>query len=217
MSDAKLAEELYIYLTPAGCYYAVSAVEEDPIRKFLHNLLGLNKTPKLDIKNLQALMSNEDEEKCISLLQRCQELGWVQGIKEEREAPTGAFEDIFPSLLSKLSEQERILLADDQGFYLTSHGYAHEVAEEISALSAEISVVHERRAGLLMKNLGLNSHAWAVVNASGHSQLGFWPLFIGETRFVIAISGISHFNQPEFISLVWALSVRYANTNDIIE
>jgi hypothetical protein len=36
-----------------------------------------------------------------------------------------------------------------------------------------------------------------------------WPLFIGDTRFVIAISGVPHFNQPEFISLVWFLSVRY--------
>jgi len=155
-------------------------------------------------------MKNDEPEKCIALLQRCQQLGWVQGIKEERAVPTGALEDLLPELLSKISEEGKVLLADDQGFYLACNGYAHEVAEEISALSAEISVVHARRTGLLMKNLGLNSHAWAVINASGNSQLGFWPLFIGETRFVIAISGVPHFNQPEFISLVWLLSVRYA-------
>jgi hypothetical protein len=43
-----------------------------------------------------------------------------------------------------------VLLADDQGFYLACNGYAHEVAEEISALSAEISMVHARRTGLLI-------------------------------------------------------------------
>ncbi len=210
MSDAKLAEDLYIYLTPAGCYYAVSAVEEDSVRKFLRNLLAQTKSPKLEMSSLQLLMKNDEPEKCIALLQRCQQLGWVQGIKEERAVPTGALEDLLPELLSKISEEGKVLLADDQGFYLACNGYAHEVAEEISALSAEISVVHARRTGLLMKNLGLNSHAWAVINASGNSQLGFWPLFIGETRFVIAISGVPHFNQPEFISLVWLLSVRYA-------
>jgi hypothetical protein len=210
MSDAKLAEDLYIYLTPAGCYYVASAVEEDSVRKFLRNLLAQTKTPKLEMSSLQLLMKNDEPEKCIALLQRCQQLGWVQGIKEERAAPTGALEDLLPELLSKISEEGKVLLADDQGFYLACNGYAHEVAEEISALSAEISMVHERRTGLLMKNLGLNSHAWGVINASGNSQLGFWPLFIGKARFVIAISGVPHFNRPEFISLVWLLSVRYA-------
>lgn len=147
MSDTKLAEDLYIYLTPAGCYYAVSAVEEDSVRKFLRNLLVQSKTPKLDMSSLQGLMNNDNSEKCIALLQRCQQLGWVQGIKEEREVPTGALEDLLPELLSKISEEGKVLLADDQGFYLACNGYAHEVAEEISALSAEISMVHARRTG----------------------------------------------------------------------
>ena len=157
-------------------------------------------------------MANDDSEKCLALLQKCQQLGWVQGLKEERKAPSGSLEQMLPELLSKISEDGKILLADDQGFYLASNGYPHEVAEEISALSAELGVIHERRAGLLMKNMGLNSHAWAVVNACGNSQLGFWPLFIGKTQFVIALSGIPHFKQSEFISLVWLLSARYAKT-----
>ncbi|NOR81604.1 MAG: hypothetical protein GQ529_12370 [Methyloprofundus sp.] len=210
MSGATLAEGLYIYLTPAGCYYAVSAVEVDPVRQFLRALLGSEKTPQLNLENLQELMANDDSEKCLALLQRCQQLGWVQGLEEERKAPSGSLEKLLPELLSKISEDGKILLADDQGFYLSSHGYPHEVAEEISALSAELNVIHERRAGLLMKNMGLNSHAWAIVNASGNSQLGFWPLFIGKTQFVIALSGMPHFKQSEFISLVWLLSTRYA-------
>ncbi len=210
MSGAKLAEDLYIYLTPAGCYYAVSAVEQDPVRQFLRTLLGEAKTPKLNIESLQVLMANDDPDKCIALLQKCQQLGWVQGLKEEREAPTGTLEERLPELLSQISEEGKILLADDQGFYLACNGFPHEVAEEISALSAELNVVHDRRAGVLMKNMGLNSHAWAIVNASGNSQLGFWPLFIGKNQFVIALAGIPHFKHSEFISLIWLLSIRYA-------
>ena len=210
MSGAKLAQDLYIYITPAGCYYAVSAVEKDPVRLFLRTLLGETKTPKLNIENLQALMANDNPDKCIALLQKCQQLGWVQGLKEEREAPSGTLEDTLPELLGKISEEGKILLADDQGFYLACNGFPHEVAEEISALSAELNVVHERRAGLLLKNMGLNSHAWAIVNASGNSQLGFWPLFIGKAQFVIALSGIPHFRHSEFTSLIWLLSTRYA-------
>jgi len=210
MSSARLANDLYIYLTPAGCYYAVSSQEEDPARRFLRAVLIDAKTPKLNLENLQRLMLIDDADKCLALLQKCQQLGWVQGLKEAKEVPAGVLEDVLPGLLGEISEGGKVVLADDQGFYLSCHGYPHEVAEELSALSAEISMVHSRRAGLLVKNLGLNSHAWAVVNASGNSQLGFWPLFIGNTRFIVAISGIPHFNQSEFISLVWMLSVRYA-------
>jgi hypothetical protein len=59
----------------------------------------------------------------------------------------------------------------------------------------------------------LGSHAWAVVDFFGNSQVGFWPLFIGNNRFVVVISGIPHFNQPELVSLVWALTIRYAPEN----
>lgn len=212
MSDATLAEGLYIYPTPAGCYYAVSAVEVDPVRQFMNALLASKKTPKLNLDNLQELMAINDPDKCIALLQKCQQLGWVQGIKEERAAPDGPMEELLPNLLSKISKEGKVLLADNQGFYLASNGFPHEVAEEISALSAELAVIHERRAGLLMKNLSLHSHAWALVNASGNSQLGFWPLFIGKTQFVVAMTGIPHFKQSEFVSLIWLLTVRYAKS-----
>ena len=210
MSGAELAEGLYIYSTPAGCYHAVSTAEVDSSRRFLRALLACAKTPKLNLENLQNLMGNDDPDKCITLLQKCQQLGWVQGIKEEREVPSGSLDQLLPELLSKVAEGGKVLLADDQGFYLASSGFPHEVAEEISALGAELNGMHERRAGLLLKNMGLNSHAWALVNASGNSQLGFWPLFIGNTQFIIALSGIPHFKQTEFISLTWLLMTRYA-------
>jgi hypothetical protein len=155
-------------------------------------------------------MSSNDEQQCLQLLQKYQQLGWVQGIKQPLQAPAGAFESILPDLLNHLVENGKVLLADDQGFYLISHGYTHEVAVELSALSAEIATVYQRRTGLLNNNLGLTNHSWAIVDAAGNSQVGFWPLFIGQHRFVIVLSDVPHFNQPEFVTLTWALSVRYA-------
>lgn len=158
-------------------------------------------------------MAHEDEQKCLELLHYCQKLGWVHGLQDAQDYPEGALEEILPHLLSKISENGKVLLADQQGFYLASHGFPHEVAEELSALSAEIATVHERRSRLLIKNMGLGSHAWAVVDMLGNSQVGFWPLFIGKNRFVVAMTGIPHFNQPEFVSLAWALTSRYAAEN----
>ncbi|MGJ0428260.1 hypothetical protein [Methylobacter sp.] len=210
MSNYVLTEGLHLYPTPAGAYYAACSVNKDKTRQFLRALLLQEKTPALNLANLRKLMDQHEEAKCLELLHHCQKLGWVQGIDTALHYPQDALEDILPDLLSKISENGKVLLADSQGFYLSSHGFPHEVAEELSALSAEIATIHERRSGLLMNNMGLASNAWAVIDAYGNSQLGFWPLFIGNNRFVIAISGIPHFNHPEFVSLVWALSMRYA-------
>ena len=211
MSNAySVKDGLYLYPTPAGAYYAVSSTEADKPRQFLRKLLQQSQTPALNLENLQELMGNQDEDKCLELLHHCQKLRWIQGLTSVTQCPSGSLEDILPGLLSKISENGKVLLAEKQGFYLATHGFPHEVAEELSALSAEIATVHERRSGLLTNNMGLKSHAWAIVDVFGNSEVGFWPLFISKDRFVIAIYGIPHFNQPEFVSLVWALSRRYA-------
>lgn len=210
MSKYTIVDGLFLYPTPVGAYYAVSSMEEDKSRIFLKKLLKQPKAPVLNSETLMDLMDEDNEEKALELLHHCQNLGWVQGIKDEIKPPEGSMEEFLPPLLANISETGKIILADDQGFYLACNGFPHEVAEELSALSAEIATVHKRRSGLLMNNLGVGTQAWALIDAFGCSQIGFWPVFIGKTRFVIAISGISHFNQPDFVKLIWALSIRYA-------
>lgn len=214
MSEFKLIEGLYLYPTPAGAYQAVSAPDPDKSRRFLQRLLQQSQTPALSLEQLCFLAESAEETKVLELLHHCQKLGWVQGVDAELAVPHGAFEDIFPAMLGKMSEDGKVLLADDQGFYLACSGFPHEVAEELSALSADLMTVHKRRSGLLINNLGIASHAWAVVNAFGCSQIGFWPLFIGGHTFVIAISGIPHFNQDEFVSLIWTLSTLYTKKDN---
>ena len=145
----------------------------------------------------------------MELLYHAQNLGWVEGLKAPRHAPAGALEDIIPDLLPVLSNSGKVLLADGQGFYVSSQGFAHEAAEELSALSADIASLHDRHRGLLKNNLGLASGAWALIDAAGNSQVGFWPLFVGDQRFVLVAGGTPHFNQPALTQLVWALSTRY--------
>ncbi|MBD9356610.1 hypothetical protein [Methylomonas albis] len=209
MEKFNLIDGLYLYPTPAGAYYAISSPETDKPRRFLIRLLQQARTPELTIEQLQKLMEIEDEDKALQLLLYCQKLGWVQGVDAPLQAPSTALEDILPELLGKISESGKVLLADDQGFYLACSGFAHEVAEELSALSAELATVHKRRSGLLINNMGISSHAWAIVDPFGNSQIGFWPMFVGKHRFVLAITGVPHFNQAEFVTLAWALITRY--------
>jgi hypothetical protein len=214
MSNYTLTEGLYLYPTPAGAYYAVSSTETDSRRQFLRRLLQQSSTPALNLNNLKDLVGVDDPEKCYEMLFHCHKLNWVQGIDAAERYPSDSLENILPGLLRTMSESGKVLLADIQGFYLASHGFPHDVAEELSALSAELTNIHERRAVLLMDNLGVSSNAWALIDVFGNSQIGFWPLFIGSNRFVIVISGVPHFNQPEFVKLIWALSKRYATKAD---
>ncbi len=214
MQQFNLIGGLFLYPTPAGAYYAVSAQESDKARRFLIRLLQREQTPELSLEQLSALMENDDEEKVFELLLHCQKLGWVQGVDSVITSPKGTLEEILPDLLGKISENGKVLLADDQGFYLACSGFPHEVAEELSALSAELATVHKRRSGLLINNMGISSHAWAIVDAFGNSQIGFWPMFVGSHRFVLAISGVPHFNQAEFVTLAWALIIRYLKKGD---
>lgn len=214
MQQFNLIDGLFLYPTPAGAYYAISGQENDKPRRFLTRLLQQEQTPALNLSQLRRLMETEDDQKVYELLLHCQKLGWVQGVDTPITAPQSALEDILPDLLGNITENGKVLLADDQGFYLACSGFPHEVAEELSALSAELATVHKRRSGLLVNNMGIGSHAWAIVDAYGNSQIGFWPLFVGSHRFVLAISGVPHFNQAEFVTLVWALVIRYIKKSD---
>lgn len=211
MAEYQLADNLYIAVTPAGAYYAASSSGDDPSRKLLNTLLKHEASPLLSIDGLKDLTQSEDDTQALELLYHAQNLGWIEGVDTPRRAPTGALEDIVPDLLPPLSGKGKALLADGQGFYISSQGFAHEAAEELSALSADIASLHDRHNRLLRNNLGLGTDAWSLSDAAGNSQVGFWPLFVGDQRFVLVVGGVPHFNQPALTTLVWALTIRYGN------
>lgn len=204
-----LVDNLFIQPTPAGCYYALSTPTKSPERQLLRSLLHQDPTPALELDSLCAWSTLDDADQALALLHRAQSLRWVQGFREPLTSPQQALETLLPRLLHSFSNQGKALLADHQGFYLASSGFPHEVAEELSALSADLANLHERRVGLLQHNMGLNSSAFAIVDAAGNSRLGFWPLYIGALRFVLVISGMPHLNHPDFVTLTWLLSRRY--------
>lgn len=210
MAEFSVDERLYLLPSPAGAYYAASGVKGDPPRALLRTLLKDEVTPRLSDHGLAQLVGSEDEQTAHELLKRVQDLGWVQGLERPRHAPEGPLEQVLPGLLEPLSNKGRAMLADPQGFHLSSAGFVHELAEELSALSADLASLHERHQGLLNNNLGIASSAWSLVDAGGNGLLGCWPLYVGEQRFVLIVAGVPRFNQRAFVDLVWALHRRYA-------
>ncbi len=211
MTRYQLQENIHVIPSPAGAYYAVSRPEDEVPRRLLRNLLSQPSSPLLSMEGVRSWSGMEDDDSAMELLSHIQALGWIEGMDSPVTPPEGRLEDSLPELLAPLSGNGKVLLADDQGFYLCSQGFAHETAEELSALSADLATLHERHAGLLKNNLGLRSNAWAVVDAAGNSEVGFWPMYIGTQRFVLVAGGVPRLNQGALTRLIWALSIRYAS------
>lgn len=209
----RLTESHYIYPTPGGAYYATLSPKIEPARMILQRILGGAETPLLNLELLQSWSGLEGEE-ALELIHRMQARGFVQGLEQPQRAPTGRMEELLPSFLRELSDDGKVVLAESQGLYVGSSGYPHETAVELSALSSELVDLQERHAGLVDSNLGLAGGAWALVNAAGNSEIGFWPLFYGGERFTLIAGGMPQFNCNAFTSLVWVLGQRYGRSNE---
>jgi len=210
MEKYELTDEKHVLPTPAGVYYATSSNQRELSGDTLLAMLTQSESRLLTIERFRAWSQTGDRHLALELLHRMQRLGWLESFDHPQKAPAGSLEDILPPLLVALSSSGKALLADQQGFNLASHGFTHEAAEELSALSADLASLRLRHGDLLFNNLAVKTHAFGLIDAAGNSQLGFWPLYIGKSYFTLVMSGMPRFNQPGFTSLVWALTNRYA-------
>lgn len=205
-----LLEGKHLLPTAAGAYYCASTKGDDTARKLLQWLMGKQSSSLYSMDDIcKALSLNETHVE--QLLRHMQHLSWLQCTDEKQLAIPGKLEDILPDILPGLSHSGKVLLADAQGFYIASAGFPHETAEELSGLSADLMSLSERHQGVLGGNLNIKSNNWALVDAGGFSQLGCWPVNIGQEIFSLVIAGLPRFDRDEFLQLVWTLYARYGS------
>ena len=208
MSTFQLNKDLYINVTPRGAYYAIQDSASDATRNVLTKLLREDETPPLTAEVAEDLTGLTGEE-AFNFLDRIQSLGLISGQKQLETAPEDNMEDILPELLGSLSDSEKVLLAEHSGLYLGASGFPHEAAEELAAISANLSEVYQRHKRLLQGSLQFNQHAWGLIDAAGNSEVGFWPLYVGYNQFTLIIHGMPQLNRPGFKHLIWSLVKRY--------
>jgi hypothetical protein len=204
-----LRDRLALLPTPAGAFYAVSSAMAEPMRTFLISLLRQKEAQTPDEAGICALIGLEDPQAALQIVYRAQQLGWVEGTPEPRRLAGRTIETDVPPLLQALSGDGKALLVDETGLYLAQHGFAHETAEEVAAMAGDILGLTARHAGLVEHNLRLGTTAWGLVDASGISRIGIWPIFIGEARFALTVAGEPRFHLPAFTDLTWILMQRY--------
>lgn len=209
MTDYKLNNTLFVYPTPHGAYYATSSSGRDKARSLVRYLLGLDVTPVGDAELVQNIQQQTGIEEAEALLYQMQSLNYLTGIESAMPAPVGALDELVADLIIALSSKGKAMLTDDQGFYVAATGFPHETASELAAFAAELNVAYDRRQSVLNRNLGFETAAMALIDSSGMSEIGFWPIHAGKTRFSLVLEGAPKFNQDAYTRLVWTLMRRY--------
>ncbi|AHE97068.1 hypothetical protein [Thioalkalivibrio paradoxus] len=211
MSDYELVPGLYVAPSPAGAYYAVSGTKMDGARRVLLHLMSLDSSPELTPDLFQEI-NGLDTDDPAGYLHRMQSMHLLEGFPEPRARPADSIENAMPGLLGDLAGPKgKALLADEHGFYLSTHGFPHETAEELAALAADVGGLDQRHRRLLEGNLALQTSAWGLLTAGGNSELGFWPLYVGSVRFSLVLKGRPRLNKAALVDVVWMLVNRYGS------
>ena len=197
-------EHSIVRVLPAGCYYAVESREPTVARGLLHRILGNAVTPAFsdydanDQKNIIALKTS----------------GFISFDNDRTTLPDGNLSDLLPQILPALSERRRVVLTEArQGLFLDFTGVSQEQAEELAVLASSLRSLSDTRTELLTNQLSIHSRGFGIVDPSGNSEIGFWPLHIADNVLTLIVLGIPRFNSVEFCTLVWALIERYGSQN----
>jgi hypothetical protein len=210
MAQYNIDQDSYLLPTPAGAYYSVQSGDNDNIANYLRYLLSQPNTPKFSNDDLVAFL-DPDIGTSVTLLHRMQSVGYIQGLSRPFQLPGGSLEDKLPPLLGNIVDSGKALLSDEQGFCISVSGFAHEIAEELAALSSVFHTTNKRYQRLLSTNLNISSGAWGVIDPGGNSKIGFWPLYFPRDTFMLILSGIPQLNTMEFTILISYLAKRYNN------
>ncbi|MBS0345019.1 MAG: hypothetical protein JSR69_01035 [Proteobacteria bacterium] len=200
----------HLAVTPYGAWLAVARADDGgPRRRILRSILQETESPLLSVDSAIAWSGEKSAEKALEALLSLQDDASLEAWPSPRSAPSGALGSTLPQYLAVLGDSGHALLADHQGFCLAVTGYTAEIGDALAAVGADILSVAERQATPLAQ---LGAHlldGWGNVDAAGVSGLSFWPMHVGRTRLVLAVSGRPRFNQRAFAELVWALYTRY--------
>ena len=200
----------FLRVTPAGCYHAVESAGGTPERELLLALLRRPSTPPAESAFGGEEGSAEARIDADSLATRLVDAGFAERVAAAESLPGGTLSECLPSVLGELSGAGGAVLVETRQGLLVEHaGVGREEAEELAALAADLLSLSERRAASLLERLGLPGGALGIIDPSGCSEVGFWPLHVGENVFTLTILGIPLLNNPAFRTLVWMLVERY--------
>ncbi len=203
----------YLQLTPAGCFYAVQVPDSDSDsnsnRKVLLRLMREKQCPELTPVNINTI-TELDGDKALEQLRKLENAGFISAGHTPDRMPEEKLDNLLPQLLPHLSDKEQVVLADaKRGFFLAFSGFSTTEAEELAVMSSSLRILYEKSESLLRDQLSISESSIGIIDPAGNSELGFWPLFIGNNVFTVIISGLPQLNVVALKQLIWVLIQRY--------
>lgn len=203
-STLTLQTNLYPHITPAGAFYAVANKSNSASRTLLSNILEAKISEPISTEKLMQWAETDEVDSALNLLYRLQRLEFLYGGDTPVELPE-LTDDTLTSLLPHMSDSQKALLIDQDGFYFANSGFNHEAAEEVAILASEAIRLSERHALLIKNNLNIYQNAWGLCDPTGQSELTFFPIYIHDSKYILVTGGSPQLHKEAFVSLVRAL------------
>ena len=203
-STLSLQTNLYPHITPAGAFYAVANKSVSASRTLLANILKAEGNQPITQEKLLEWSEATDLDSALNLLYRLQRLEFLYGGEKPAEIPQ-LQDDTLENLLPNLSDSQKALLIDQDGFYFANSGFHHEAAEEVAILASEAIRLSERHALLIKNNLNIYQNALGLCDPTGQSELTFFPIYINDMKYILVTGGAPQLHKEAFVLLVRAL------------
>lgn len=199
-----LQKDLYPHITPAGAFYAVANKGSSATRTLLVNILTTRESTPLTNEKLLQWAETDDLDTALNLLYRLQRLEFLYGAQTP-VADLQLTDDTLAELLPHMSDSQKAILVDQDGFYFASSGFNHESAEEVAILASEAIRLSERHHLLIKNNLNIYQNAWGLCDPTGQSELTFFPIYVKDGKYILVTGGTPQLHKEAFVSLVRAL------------
>lgn len=199
-----LQTNLYPHITAAGAFYAIANKSSSASRTLLTNILSAGSSDPISPEKLLQWAETDDLDSALNLLYRLQRLEFLYGDERPVELPE-LTDDTLADLLPHMSDSQKALLIDQDGFYFANSGFHHEAAEEVAILASEAIRLSERHALLIKNNLNIYQNAWGLCDPTGQSELTFFPIYIKDSKYILVTGGTPQLHKDAFVSLVRAL------------
>lgn len=209
MKKKLLQGNKYLFPSAAGVYHLACQPSQTSAKKLFSDILRRTHTRIITTHEVQRIMEINSHQRFTEEMQTILSLGWLEEHDTPFQLPDDALEELLPQLLTVLSSTGHTFLSDSHGFPLFSSGFPKKDVEALSAMSAQFSSIYDKYHAVIQRTAQSPTQAWGMIDAAGNSNMGIWPISIGNHGFNLLIQGIPKLDHPNFVILVWLLYSRY--------
>lgn len=203
-----LAPDLYLAPTPTGALRAVTVNERTAADDLIRHLLASGEPVTTAQADLWQRIGLAGPVELVEVVGEAQRHGWIEGRTRPAATLAGPLGVELPALLAPLAQDGRAALVDDQGFTLATVGFSADAAAELSVFAAEVSRIQQRRS--IDAALPSSVEGWGLIDSRGVPSISICPIQVGAQPFVLILGGFPRLRQEPFVTLIAALSRRYA-------